>query len=117
MSSSTWFARRATSKPLHALTCLARKHLRTDPSNRFRSGPYNSWDRQPYLTNSGVDDGYTADRKMGSSGSIIKRHDTITKNIWINGYNGKPPDVDVLPASSLFSEVSVAVRRRVDDRS
>ena len=28
--------------------------------------------------------------KMGSSGSIIKHHDTITKNIWINGYNGKP---------------------------
>ena len=92
---------------------------RADLSNRFRSGPYNSWDRQPYLTRSGVDDGYTADEKMGSSGSIIKHHDTITKNIWINGYNGKPSDiVDVLPASRLLSdEVSVAARRRVDDRS
>ena len=88
---------------------------RADPSNRFRSGPYNSWDRQPYLTNSGVDDGYAADKKMGSSGSIIKHHDTITKNIWINGYNGKP-HIDILLTSSLFSEVSVAVRRRVDDR-
>ena len=91
MSSSTWFARRATSKPPARPNLPGQKAFaRADPSNRFRSGPYNSWDRQPYLTNSGVDDGYTADKKMGSSGSIIKHHDTITKNIWINGYNGKP---------------------------
>ena len=69
---------------------------------------------QPYLTNSGVDDGapnslpqfpisipsgrefqrdlndvangcfagYTADKKYGSSGSIIKKNDIITKNFW-----------------------------------
>ena len=116
MSSSTWFARRATSNHPESPTVVA--FARADPSNWFRSGPYNSWDRQPYLTYSGVDDGYAADKKMGSSGSILKHHDTIAKNIWINGYNGKPSDiVDVLPASSLFSEVSVAVRRRVDDRS
>ena len=116
MSSSTWFARRATSKPPARPNLPGQKAFaRADPSNRFRSGPYNSWDRQPYLTNSGVDDGYAADKKMGSSGSIIKHHDTITKNIWINGYNGKPLTSCLPPRSSLMK--SVSLRRRVDDRS
>ena len=51
-------------------------------------GPYNSWDRQPYLTHSGVDDGYTVSQKYGSSGSILKKNDVITRNFIINGYNG-----------------------------
>eukprot|EP01044_Picomonas_judraskeda_P038582 COSAG03_NODE_18082_length_362_cov_0.866920_1_plen_41_part_10 len=40
------------------------------------------------MTSSGVDDGYSADKKYGSSGSIIKKNDVLTKNFWINGYNG-----------------------------
>eukprot|EP01051_Picozoa_sp_SAG22_P023993 SAG22_NODE_6445_length_854_cov_1.621192_2_plen_151_part_01 len=37
----------------------------------------------------GVDDGYTADQKYGQAGaSIVKHADIITKNMWINGYNG-----------------------------
>jgi len=51
-------------------------------------GPYNSWDRQPYLTNNGVNDGYTPSQKYGSSGSIVKKNDFITQNFMINGYNG-----------------------------
>jgi hypothetical protein len=45
-------------------------------------GPFNSWDRQPYLTMNGVDDGYDASHKYGSGGSITKMHDTVTKNFW-----------------------------------
>ena len=52
-------------------------------------GPYNSWDRQPYLTHSGVDDGYANSLKHGATNaSIVKKHDIITKNFIINGYNG-----------------------------
>ena len=52
-------------------------------------GPYNSWDRQPYLTHSGHRDGYPDSVKHGTSGaSILKQHDLITKNVFINGYNG-----------------------------
>eukprot|EP00038_Savillea_parva_P031470 m.86905 g.86905 ORF g.86905 m.86905 type:complete len:585 (-) comp9682_c0_seq2:137-1891(-) len=52
-------------------------------------GPYNSWDRQPYLTKSGVTDGYSASQKHGmADASILKAHDTITRNFFINGYNG-----------------------------
>ena len=51
-------------------------------------GPYNSWDRQPYLTVNGVDDGFPAREKLGNPGaSIIKRLDTIEQNFLINGYN------------------------------
>jgi hypothetical protein len=43
-------------------------------------GPYNSWDRQPYLTTSGHTDGYPQNEKHGTSGaSILKEHDLITK--------------------------------------
>mmetsp|Transcript_30133 Transcript_30133/g.90269 ORF Transcript_30133/g.90269 Transcript_30133/m.90269 type:complete len:980 (+) Transcript_30133:3-2942(+) len=52
-------------------------------------GPYNSWDRQPYLTHSGVADGYNETEKHGTTNaSILKMHDLITKNFFINGYNG-----------------------------
>ena len=51
-------------------------------------GPYNSWDRQPYLTNNGVDDGFSTAEKYNSTGSIIKKNDFITHNFMINGYNG-----------------------------
>jgi len=51
-------------------------------------GPYNSWDRQPYLTHSGVDDGFTKQQKYGSDASLLKKNDVITKNFFINGYNG-----------------------------
>ena len=52
-------------------------------------GPYNSWDRQPYLTHSGHGDGYPQSEKHGTTGaSILKQHDVITKNLFINGYNG-----------------------------
>lgn len=52
-------------------------------------GPYNSWDRQPYLTLSGVPDGYDPKLKHGQPrSSILKAHDVITGNFIINGYNG-----------------------------
>eukprot|EP00658_Telonema_sp_P-2_P062380 TRINITY_DN51040_c0_g1_i2.p1 TRINITY_DN51040_c0_g1~~TRINITY_DN51040_c0_g1_i2.p1 ORF type:complete len:398 (-),score=92.79 TRINITY_DN51040_c0_g1_i2:286-1479(-) len=52
-------------------------------------GPYNSWDREPYLTYSGVEDGFTPADKLGfANASILKQHDTITANFIINGYNG-----------------------------
>ena len=52
-------------------------------------GPYNSWDRQPYLTRSGHADGYNESGKHGAvNASILKAHDIITKNFIINGYNG-----------------------------
>ena len=44
------------------------------------------WDRQPYLTHSGHRDGYPDSDKHGTSGaSILKEHDLITKNFFING--------------------------------
>jgi|EP01043_Picozoa_sp_COSAG02_P039448 hypothetical protein len=46
-------------------------------------------DRQPYLTHSGHADGYPESDKHGTTGaSILKQHDSITKNLFINGYNG-----------------------------
>lgn len=49
----------------------------------------NSWDRQPYLTHSGHGDGYPESEKHGATGaSILKEHDVITKNFFVNGYNG-----------------------------
>jgi len=52
-------------------------------------GPFNSWDRQPYLTNSGHEDGYPASKKFGmANSSILKQRDFITQNFFINGYNG-----------------------------
>jgi hypothetical protein len=47
-------------------------------------GPLNSWDRQPYLAYSRVDDGFNDPRGL----SIIKANDTNAGNLMINGYNG-----------------------------
>ena len=47
-------------------------------------GNYNSWDRQPYWTHSGVDDGFKDSRGR----SYIKAIDTVAQNFIINGYNG-----------------------------
>ena len=47
-------------------------------------GAYNSWDRQPYLTLNGVDDGF----HDAQGRSIIKLNDTQTGNLLLNGYNG-----------------------------
>ena len=44
----------------------------------------NSWDRQPYLTLNGVDDGFNDPQGR----SIIKANDTQTANLMLNGYNG-----------------------------
>ena len=35
-----------------------------------------------------MDDGLKSSQKYGSSGSIIKKNDFVTKNFWLNGYNG-----------------------------
>jgi hypothetical protein len=52
-------------------------------------GPFNSWDRQPYLTMNGVNDGYSVAAKGGHAGSsIVKAQCHIAKNFIINGYNG-----------------------------
>merc|ERR1712232_1293424 len=52
-------------------------------------GPFNSWDRQPYLTRNGVDDGFPAKEKLGLHGvSIVKAQCHIENNFIINGYNG-----------------------------
>eukprot|EP00656_Telonema_subtile_P039161 TRINITY_DN4429_c0_g1_i1.p1 TRINITY_DN4429_c0_g1~~TRINITY_DN4429_c0_g1_i1.p1 ORF type:complete len:518 (+),score=96.96 TRINITY_DN4429_c0_g1_i1:1085-2638(+) len=52
-------------------------------------GPYNSWDRQPYLTLSGAIDGFSEASKWNiPNASFLKAPDTITKNFLINGYNG-----------------------------
>ena len=52
-------------------------------------GPFNSWDRQPYLTRNGVDDGFPEAAKLGTSGaSIVKAQCHIARNFIINGYNG-----------------------------
>jgi len=53
-------------------------------------GPYNSWDRQPYFSYNGINDGYTKSTcsNCPAGASIIKAPDFITKNLIINGYNG-----------------------------
>ena len=52
-------------------------------------GPFNSWDREPYLTRSGVDDGFTLEQKCNVPGaSMIKAQSYIRNNFFINGYNG-----------------------------
>jgi hypothetical protein len=47
-------------------------------------GNYNSWDRQPYWTLSGVNDGFMDSKKR----SYIKAVDNIYKNLIVNGYSG-----------------------------
>jgi hypothetical protein len=52
-------------------------------------GPFNSWDRQPYLTT--IKDGVTP--------SLFPKQNTITRNFFINNYHsvwpiGKPADDD-----------------------
>ena len=50
-------------------------------------GPYNSWDRQPYLTHSGNPDGFPPTMKngMGDNVSILKMPDAVHANFFING--------------------------------
>eukprot|EP00456_Euglypha_rotunda_P058091 TRINITY_DN48206_c0_g1_i7.p1 TRINITY_DN48206_c0_g1~~TRINITY_DN48206_c0_g1_i7.p1 ORF type:complete len:261 (-),score=33.77 TRINITY_DN48206_c0_g1_i7:10-792(-) len=52
-------------------------------------GPYNSWDRQPYFTYNGINDGYTSSTcsNCPPGASIIKAPDFITQNFIINGYS------------------------------
>merc|ERR1712232_826128 len=52
-------------------------------------GPFNSWDRQPYLTRNGVNDGFPASVKLNLDGvSIVKSQCHIEQNFIIDGYNG-----------------------------
>jgi len=52
-------------------------------------GPFNSWDRQPYLTRNGVNDGPPTGEKLGLHNvSIVKSQCHIEQNFIINGYNG-----------------------------
>ena len=52
-------------------------------------GPFNSWDRQPYLTRNGVDDGFKPEQKLNLPGaSFVGAQSHITHNLIINGYNG-----------------------------
>ena len=47
------------------------------------AGPFNSWDRQPYWTFSGVVDGFNDARGR----SFIKARDILTHNFMLGGYN------------------------------
>lgn len=47
-------------------------------------GGLNSWDRLPYWTYSGVDDGFHDPQGR----SLLKATDVVTRNFLINGYNG-----------------------------
>lgn len=61
----------------------------TPSSARRPLAAVNSWDRQPYLTRNGVDDGFPADAKLGlANASYIGAPSTISANLVINGYNG-----------------------------
>eukprot|EP01060_Flectonema_neradi_P034851 TRINITY_DN6248_c0_g1_i1.p1 TRINITY_DN6248_c0_g1~~TRINITY_DN6248_c0_g1_i1.p1 ORF type:complete len:851 (+),score=175.79 TRINITY_DN6248_c0_g1_i1:40-2553(+) len=52
-------------------------------------GPFNSWDRQAFLTKAPVDDGFPDSVKWGLSGlSILPEVNQMTNNFIINGYNG-----------------------------
>jgi hypothetical protein len=76
-------------------------------------GPYNSWDRQPYLTHSGHADGYPDSTKHGTTGaSILKEHDLITHNFFINGYNGVWT-IDHDDGSQYFNDTQVRRRQCV----
>ena len=51
-------------------------------------GPFNSWDRQPYLTTNGVDDGFTVAEKWGlKDTSFVGAPSHIEGNFIFNGYN------------------------------
>ena len=44
----------------------------------------NTWDRQPYLTRNGVDDGFTREQKLGMEGvSIVKARSHFMHNLII----------------------------------
>jgi hypothetical protein len=46
-----------------------------------------SWDRQVWLVENGVDDGFNS--SVHAPGlSVIRKEDTVTRNVIINGYNG-----------------------------
>jgi hypothetical protein len=52
-------------------------------------GPLNSWDRQPYITKNGVDDGFNVSLRGGPPGSsVIMARNYVTKNFIINGHAG-----------------------------
>ena len=53
-------------------------------------GPFNSWDRQPYLTDNGVRDGFPPRAKPPGLGhaSLIARQSHVHHNFIINGYSG-----------------------------
>ena len=69
-------------------------------------GGFNSWDRQPYLTRSGVDDGFPVSEKFNLKGSsIIKAQSHIYKNFLINGYNSLWP-IDHDDGSQFYNDTS-----------
>ena len=73
-----------------------------------------SWDRQPYLTKSGVSDGYPDSIKHGATdSSILKAHDVITHNFIINGYNGVWT-IDHDDGSQYFNDTKNFLVRFVD---
>jgi len=47
-------------------------------------GPHNTWNRQPYWTRSGVDDGFNDP----AGRSFLNAWDVNTNNLMLNGYNG-----------------------------
>ena len=57
-------------------------------------GPFNSWDRQPYFTMNGVDDGFDPTTTKGyppriaKGASYLGARSHIARNFLINGYNG-----------------------------
>ena len=71
-------------------------------------GPLNSWDRQPYLTFSRVDDGYNDPRGL----SIIRKPDLNTKNLMINGCTvtiPASPDCSLVRVSSFLPSADAGV--------
>jgi len=50
-------------------------------------GPFNSWDRQPYFSLNGVEDGYPASAKPAGleHAGILKLHEMVEENFFING--------------------------------
>jgi hypothetical protein len=51
-------------------------------------GPFNSWDRQPYLSTNGVDDGFTTEEKNGlEDTSFVGAPSRIVGNFIFNGYS------------------------------
>mmetsp|Transcript_6076 Transcript_6076/g.11612 ORF Transcript_6076/g.11612 Transcript_6076/m.11612 type:complete len:955 (+) Transcript_6076:182-3046(+) len=52
-------------------------------------GPYNTWDRTPYITGNGVEDGYNEIQRGSPNGtSVLNAPAFVTSNFIINGHNG-----------------------------